>query len=371
VVDDFGIQYVKRDDALHLSNALGQHYETSKDWSGSLYCGITLDWNYEKRTVDLSMPGYVETALHRFQHKAPAKPQDCPYKPAQRQYNTPVQLTEQPDDTQRLDKKGITTVQQIVGTFLFYARAVDNTMLPALNALGTQQANATEMTQTRIKQFLDYCASHKDATIRYRASDMELKIHSDAAYLVESKARSREGGHFYMGNKEQEKTPDINNGAVHTNATLLKVVVSSAAEAEVGALFGNTKIGATLRTTLEDMGHPQPATIVITDNTTASGIVNDTIKQRRSRAFDMRYYWVRDRIEQGQFKVIWQPAAVNMADYFTKHHTAAHHRAMRPIYLYTIGSPTLIPSTLTEALHCLRGCVDQAGPNLDQAGPNQ
>jgi hypothetical protein len=67
-VDDFGIKCVGKEHAKHLITILQQHYETSIDWTGSLYCGITLTWDYKKRTLDISMPGYVEAALHQFQH---------------------------------------------------------------------------------------------------------------------------------------------------------------------------------------------------------------------------------------------------------------------------------------------------------------
>ncbi len=82
------------------------------------------------------------------------------------------------------------------------------------------------------KKLLGYCASQEEAVLTYHASDMILAIHSDAGYLNESKSRSRAGGHFFVPN-----TP--NNGAVFTIAQIIDAVMSSAAEAEVGALFIN------------------------------------------------------------------------------------------------------------------------------------
>jgi hypothetical protein len=120
----------------------------------------------------------------------------------------------------------------------------------------------------------------------------------------------------------------------------MKVVVSSAAEAELGALFHNGKEAAWLRTTLTDMGHPQPPTPIQTDNACAAGIANDTVKQRRSKAVDMRFYWIRDRVAQKQFVVHWRKGADNLADYFTKHHSPAHHRLMRSRYLLALHRPT-------------------------------
>jgi len=71
VVDNFGINYIGKEHAEHLLAMLEEHYTISTDWTGSTYLGLTLDWNYNNHTVDISMPGYVEKALQRFQHTAP------------------------------------------------------------------------------------------------------------------------------------------------------------------------------------------------------------------------------------------------------------------------------------------------------------
>ena len=86
-------------------------------------------------------------------------------------------------------------------------------------------------------------------------------------------------------------------------------------------------------TTLEELGHKQQPIPLQTDNSTANGIMNRTIKQKRSKAFDMRHWWLVDRCDQGQFKVYWAPGKLSLADYFTKRHPASHHAALRPIYL--------------------------------------
>eukprot|EP00957_Ditylum_brightwellii_P158830 12089468-Ditylum_brightwellii.AAC.1 len=77
--------------------------------------------------------------------------------------------------------------------------------------------------------------------------------------------------------------------------------MASTAEAEIGALYANTRKGEELRLALTEMGHPQPPTPVLTDNSTACGIINTTVKQLRMRIIDMRFYWVRDRCVQGHF----------------------------------------------------------------------
>ena len=104
-------------------------------------------------------------------------------------------------------------------------------------------------------------------------------------------------------------------------------------EAEYCALFENAQMGAIIRPTLEELGHPQPPTPIRTDNTTAAGIVNNTIKQNRSCTIDMRVYWVKDRASRKQFLIYWDRGDTNMGDYFTKHHPSWHCIKMRPIVL--------------------------------------
>jgi hypothetical protein len=74
VVDDFGVKYVGREHAEHLMTCIRKNYDISSDWNGTAYCGLTLDWDYKKRTVDLYMPGYIKAAIHKYQHPAPARP---------------------------------------------------------------------------------------------------------------------------------------------------------------------------------------------------------------------------------------------------------------------------------------------------------
>jgi hypothetical protein len=79
VVDDFGIKYVGQEHADHLKASIEKHYQISCDWTGSAYCGLQLDWDYKNRFVDLSMPGYIKAALHKFQHPPPTRPENSPH----------------------------------------------------------------------------------------------------------------------------------------------------------------------------------------------------------------------------------------------------------------------------------------------------
>ena len=90
------------------------------------------------------------------------------------------------------------------------------------------------------------------------------------------------------------------NGPIHTICKIIDVVVGSAAEAEIGAGYLNGQDAVPIITTLTELGHPQPPTPIQVDNTTAEGFANGTMKQKRSKAMDMRWYWLQDRVRQGQ-----------------------------------------------------------------------
>jgi hypothetical protein len=187
-------------------------------------------------------------------------------------------------------------------------------MLVALGTIAEQQTKGTEATTRAVVYLLDYYVTHPDATIRYNARDMILWIHSDASYFLVSKARSRAGGHFFLGNNPPNQ-PEEGNGAILNTTTIMGNMQSSAAEAGCGAMVNNTKMVVALRNPLNEMGHEQPPTPVQVDNSMAVGFANKTLRQQRSKSMDMRYYWVQDRVAHKPFHIYWRPGRTSLADY--------------------------------------------------------
>ena len=329
IVDDFGVKYVGKEHADHLIKILEENYVVDKDWEGKKYCGISLDFDYAKRQVHLSMPGYCDEALRRFKHEC-KKWTDQPHKHVIPTYGATIQYAKDEDTSEKLGPAEKKFIQQVTGTFLYYARAVDATMLVALSAIASEQAAPTKQTMKKTKLFLDYVASHPDAILTYSSSNMILNVHSDASYLTEPKARSRAGGHFFLSDNSEDPT---DNGAVLNVAQIIKNVMSSAAEAEIGALFINSRQAIPARVTVEELGHTQPPTPIQTDNTTALGFVSKNLQPKATKSADMRYWWMRDRADQKQFRYYWGKGESNRADYYTKHFCEPHHRETRPTIL--------------------------------------
>jgi hypothetical protein len=198
VVDDFGVQYLVKEHAKNMIDATETDYTVSKDWWGGLYCGITQKWDYSNKHVNLSMPGCIKDALHKFQHTMSKRPHYAPHNWTVPAYGQHIQYAPLPDATPPSTSAEITRAQAIVGTLLYNARAVDPTLSVPFSAFASKLSTATTATTTTttinsFSHLLEYCSTHPESTVRYFASDMQLKIHSDASYFSEPKAQSRIG----------------------------------------------------------------------------------------------------------------------------------------------------------------------------------
>ena len=108
---------------------------------------------------------------------------------------------EMPEPPQKnlFNARGKVRVQQVVGSSLYYAKAVELTIIASLSEITLQQAAPTENTMKKVNHFLDYMASNPDALVRFHASDMVLNYHSDASYLTATRGRSSAGEHIMQG----------------------------------------------------------------------------------------------------------------------------------------------------------------------------
>ena len=232
------MKYVGKQNADHLVSVLQEHYAINIDWDGTRYIGLTLDWDYSHHKVHLFMPGYIENALLRFAHEPLSKPQHQPHPSADKKYGETVQYAKALDNSPLLPPDGKTYIQQVLGVLMYYGRAVDATLLVALSSIASAQAAPTELTLSLIKQLLNYVSTHPDAIITYERSDMVVAVDSDA--------------HFYMSSDTDDPP---NNGAILNISKIMTSVNSSAADAELGALYINACEAVAIRNLLHEMGH--------------------------------------------------------------------------------------------------------------------
>ena len=194
VVYYFLVQYYSEKDAEHFLHALRQKYTITVDREAKIYIGTNLKWDYIKRTVELSMPEYVKHALQKFQHLLPSCPEHFPYAHNAPIYGRSIQYSDPEDYSDLLPPSKCNLIRQIVGKFLYYVIALDNTLMVGLNSISLEESKATDNTYKNITKLLNYLATHPEVVIKYHASGMQVYVHSDASYLSVSKSRSRAEG---------------------------------------------------------------------------------------------------------------------------------------------------------------------------------
>ena len=175
------------------------------------------------------MKGYVKQALKEFEHLKPKRHYYSSSRTDRPDYGSRIQYVKL-DETDPMSALDIKRKQRVCGKFLFYARAIDNTMLHALNNIAL--AKNTKQCANAVDYFINYAASNPDAEIIYRSSDMILQVDSDAAYLVCPEARSRAGGFFFLGNRNKT----LFNGPIHVLAKIIKASHSPFHERTRGSL---------------------------------------------------------------------------------------------------------------------------------------
>jgi hypothetical protein len=109
-------------------------------------------------------------------------------------------------------------------------------------------------------------------------------------YLSEPKACSQAGRHMFMASDEDIPT---NNGAVLNISQIIRAVMSSAAEVELGTLLINAKTAVTMRHTLEELDYHQPRIPIQMDNKTANNLIPNKIMLKALKTTDMRFHWLR------------------------------------------------------------------------------
>jgi hypothetical protein len=235
VVDDFAVKYSNKEDIDHLIATLQQQYEITINWSGSKYLGYTIEFDDLHHTVSLSMPNYVPKLLERFHPDKVIRGAASPavYKAPKYGKKLPELIIE--DESPMLSISEITTLQEIIGTLLFYARAVDYTILTAVSHVSSRQAKPTQEVMNDAFRILQYVASYPAHKLVFKACDMQLRGHSDASYLTRSNSRSVAGGIFYCS--DVDSPHGYINGGLLAISTIIPTVVSSVAEAEYAALF--------------------------------------------------------------------------------------------------------------------------------------
>ena len=184
---------------------------------------------------------------------------------------------------------------------------------------------------------------------------MISNVDSDAAYLVLPCACSRLVGHFFLSSDPAIARAVLPNGPILTECKTIQHVVSSAAEAETAALFHNVQIASPIYHILIALGHPQLPTPIKTDNATASACINQMMRHKKSKLWDIRYWWLKENSAQSEFNIFWDKGGNNWVDYFTKHFTPSVHQVLQQRCIHRTN--LILDSISTSLYHTLSARV--------------
>jgi hypothetical protein len=272
---------------------------------------MTIDIDRKVRHVTLTMPNYVEKLLQRVRPNG-TKGASTPATYTPPNYANPGAQKANIDESSPATETQKKLLQSVIGTLLYYSRAVDPSICTAVHELGSVQSKPTENDMLKLERLLQYVSKHRNNGIRFYASTMILQSLSDASYLCRPRARSVFGCVHYLGER------NAINGRIACGSWMISCVVASVAEAELAGGFQAAQAAVQLRRILHDLGYPQSSTLLRMDNTVALGLAQGTLNAKRSKSMDMRFFWLVDRVKQKQFIVDHIPGIWNIADHFTK-----------------------------------------------------
>jgi hypothetical protein len=185
-------------------------------------------------------------------------------------YGAKSHITPDPDSLELLDASRKHRIQEILGSHLYYTRAVNKKLLIALIAIAARQAKATVATEHAMDLLLNYVATYLNDGIVYPASNMILCAHADAGFLNKTNSCCRAGAHIYLS--EDDPFPRFND-AILSIAQIIKFIMALAAESELAVLFIAAQEMIPHRQTLIAMGWPQSKSPIQMDNSTVWGPV--------------------------------------------------------------------------------------------------
>jgi hypothetical protein len=250
VVDNFGVVWKIKEDLDHFIQTLTKLYQVKVNMECTMYLGMATRINRQKRHVTLTMPGYIEKLLKRVRPNG-IKGAQTPavYHPPNFKHAGTQAATVDLSPPASLVEKQL--LQSVIGTLLYYTRAVDPSICMAVHELATNQSQPTMQDMNKMDRILQYVSIHQNMGIRYYASNMQCNMLSDTSYLSRPRTRSVMGWLNYLG------CPNGINGPISCGSKMINCVVASVAEAELGGGFQAAQITLQHCRTLHDLGYPQ------------------------------------------------------------------------------------------------------------------
>ena len=213
---------------IHLLQYLQNSYTATVDCQREKFWGLTFNWKYHDEYVDMSMPGYVQKFLQKFQHQPPKLPQFKPFAAAPYVKAINGQRIYRP----KLDSSSLLPLPKLQGcnkllAFLYYVIAINITLLSDLNRISVKHDASTKQTEYQCHRVLDYVATKPNVSLIFHKIYMVFTIDSYDAYLLKPLAHNRVAGYFQLNSNN--KPSNFVTGEILVECKTLRHDVASSA----------------------------------------------------------------------------------------------------------------------------------------------
>lgn len=305
-VDDFLIFYKNEEKLNNIKKLLSKKFRM-KDIGVAKGClGIRID--QAKDGINIDQQNYTEEILKRFQMD------DC--KPMNTPCDSNVKLSIEMD-TEAADANELLKIpyQEAIGSLLYLSQGTRPDIAYAVNNVSRFNSNYTLSHWKGVKRIFRYLKSTINYKLFYSKGD-ELVAYSDADWASEIDKRRSCTGYLLK----------MSGGAVVWKSTHQKTIALSTAEAEYMALTATVQDVIWTTQLLKELRYDIKLPIIIyCDNQSAQLLANSSGFRHRTKHIDIKYHFIREKVELNVIKIEYITTTKNVADSLTKAVTREKH----------------------------------------------
>lgn len=297
-VDDLLIICPTERDIDKIKRKIADKFETHDSGPLKYFLGMEVKRNGERGPVTMSQTKYIESLLATYGM------QNC------RSASTPLepgfQVSCQDDDCAKVNT---TEYQSLIGSLMYLAVLSRPDILHAVCKLSQRNTNPHVEHQTAAKHILRYLSGTMDLSITYHKTGDSVKGFADADWANDQNDRKSYSGYAFM----------LGGSAFSWGSSKQSVVAQSSTEAEYIALSTAAKEAVYLRRLLKEIGClDQDKIVLLGDNISAQHIAKNPVHHKRTKHIDIKYHFVREKVESKEIELKYVSTNENVADIFTK-----------------------------------------------------
>jgi hypothetical protein len=305
-VDDLVLVSSSKVSIEKVKSELRARFKIHEQGPTSFLLGVKLERDCQNRTISLSQPAYITSILHTY------RMQDCNPSRTPMSEKKRLSSTMSPVSTEEKDDMKAVPYHEALGKLLYLSIATRPDILYAVGVLCRFSENPGREHWSAIKWVIRYLKGTRDFKLTYgpeRATEDPFVTYSDAD-LGGNVDNSRSTAGFVIS---------VGGGAVLWSSRLQRHTSLSSTESEYTTASATGCEIIWMREFLDEIGYDISApSILFVDNNSAVQVAKNPEHQSTMKHVNRSYHWIREKVTDGEIKVVHIPGADNPADIFTK-----------------------------------------------------